>query len=92
VLHNLTVLRQDYGCCRVLCEGGGRVGSFLLQHGLAQQLELHTAPLVMGDDLAPRLFSGLNPERLADALRLRPILQGRAGDDRLALFDTSARS
>ena len=86
---NLTTLRRDYGCCRILCEGGGRLGLFLLEHGLARQFELHAAPLVMGDDAAPRLFSGLNPKRLAEALRLRPLLQGRAGEDMITLFEAS---
>ena len=85
--HNLSALRRDYGCCRILCEGGGRLGLFLLQHGLTQQFELHTAPTVMGDDAAPRLFSGLNPAHLAQALRLRPLLQGRAGEDMVMLFE-----
>ena len=87
MLHNLAALRRDFSCCRILCEGGGALGLFLLRHGLARFFELHSAPLIMGDNQAVRLFSGLNPERLADALRLRPLLQGRAGDDVITLWE-----
>ena len=85
--HNLAALRRDYGVCRILCEGGGRLGLFLLRHGLAQQFELHTAPVIMGDERAVPLFSGLDPARLTEALRLRILRQGRAGEDMIALLE-----
>ena len=88
--HNLAALRREFDCCRILCEGGGALGLFLLRHGLAQFFELHSAPLIMGDNQAVRLFSGLNPARLADALRLRPLLQGRAGDDVITLWENAS--
>ena len=89
MLHNLATLRREFNCCRILCEGGGSLGLFLLRQGLARYFELHSAPLIMGDDQAVRLFSGLDPTRLSQALRLRLLLQGRAGEDMITLWEAS---
>lgn len=84
--HNLAALRKDFGCRRILCEGGGRLALFLLRHGFAQELELHAAPLVMGDEQAVRVFSGLNPENLSQALRLKLLQRGILGEDTATLY------
>ncbi len=84
--HNLAVLRKDFDCLRILCEGGGKLALFLLRHGFAQELELHSAPLVMGDEQAVRVFSGLNPENLSQALRLKLLQRGILGEDTATLY------
>jgi riboflavin-specific deaminase-like protein len=68
------------GVRRLLVEGGGRVHSALLSGGLADELRLAVAPLVLGEEGAPRmLYPGHYP---ADRLRLVEV--GRVG--RMALL------
>lgn len=86
MIHMLAALRRDFGCQRILCEGGGALGLFLLRHGLARELELHSAPLILGDAEAVRVFSGLNPGCLAEALRLKFLQHGFLGEDTAALY------
>lgn len=67
----LAALRQDHGCHYVLCEGGGRLGLSLLHKGLAHELHLHLAPIILGDNEATALFDGLSPLQIDEALRMR---------------------
>ncbi|MFJ9422372.1 dihydrofolate reductase family protein [Streptomyces sp. NPDC101249] len=52
----LTHLRAAYGVERLMVEGGGHVHTQLLQEGLADELQLVVAPLLVGQSNAPRLF------------------------------------
>ncbi|MEU5704783.1 dihydrofolate reductase family protein [Streptomyces aurantiacus] len=52
----LTHLHDVRGVRRLMVEGGGRVHTQLLQQGLADELQLALAPLVVGQPDAPRLF------------------------------------
>ena len=52
----LTHLHDVRGVRRLMVEGGGRVHTQLLQQGLADELQLVVAPLVVGEPDAPRLF------------------------------------
>ncbi|MFB8176353.1 dihydrofolate reductase family protein [Streptomyces sp. NPDC055966] len=45
-----------HGVRRLMVEGGGTVHTQLLQQGLADELQLVLAPLLVGDPAAPRLF------------------------------------
>ncbi|MEV7796083.1 dihydrofolate reductase family protein [Streptomyces sp. NPDC087512] len=49
-------LREERGVRRLMVEGGGLVHTQLLQQGLADELQLVLAPLLVGDPDAPRLF------------------------------------
>ncbi|MEU3985461.1 dihydrofolate reductase family protein [Streptomyces sp. NPDC026672] len=49
-------LHDVYGVRRLMVEGGGTVHTQLLQQGLADELQLVLAPLLVGDPHAPRLF------------------------------------
>ncbi|MFJ8793364.1 dihydrofolate reductase family protein [Streptomyces sp. NPDC102462] len=54
-----TILSHLYaarGVRRLMVEGGGTVHTQLLRQGLADELQLVVAPLVVGDPAAPRLF------------------------------------
>ncbi|QHA05587.1 5-amino-6-(5-phosphoribosylamino)uracil reductase [Streptomyces broussonetiae] len=53
LLEHLRVVR---GVRRLMVEGGGTVHTQLLQQGLADELQLVLAPLLVGDTDAPRLF------------------------------------
>lgn len=82
----LVALRREFGCWRVLCEGGGKLALALLKAGLVQEFELHLAPRLMADALARRLFDGLCPENIKDTLQLSLKNQGRLGQDVVLLF------
>ncbi|MGW0812749.1 dihydrofolate reductase family protein [Streptomyces viridiviolaceus] len=49
-------LHDERGVRRLMVEGGGTVHTQLLQQGLADELQLVLAPLLVGDPKAPRLF------------------------------------
>lgn len=49
-------LHDVRGVRRLMVEGGGRVHTQLLAQGLADELQLAVAPLVVGEPHAPRLF------------------------------------
>ncbi|MCX4763207.1 dihydrofolate reductase family protein [Streptomyces sp. NBC_01275] len=49
-------LHAERGVRRLMVEGGGTIHTQLLQQGLADELQLVLAPLLVGDPDAPRLF------------------------------------
>ncbi|WP_413758299.1 dihydrofolate reductase family protein [Streptomyces sp. MMBL 11-3] len=73
----LTHLHDVRGVRRLMVEGGGRVHTQLLQQGLADELQLALAPLVVGQPHAPKLFgSGAYPGGPRSRMRLlgtRPV-------------------
>ncbi|MEV2195067.1 dihydrofolate reductase family protein [Streptomyces phaeochromogenes] len=73
----LTHLHDVCGVRRLMVEGGGRVHTQLLRQGLADELQLALAPLVVGEPDAPRLFGpGDYPGGPRNRLRLvetRPV-------------------
>ncbi|MFH8464883.1 dihydrofolate reductase family protein [Streptomyces sp. NPDC017991] len=73
----LTHLHDVRGVRRLMVEGGGRVHTQLLQQGLADELQLALAPLVVGQPHAPKLFGdGEYPGGPRNRLRLvetRPV-------------------
>jgi diaminohydroxyphosphoribosylaminopyrimidine deaminase/5-amino-6-(5-phosphoribosylamino)uracil reductase len=77
----LDILRREYNCFYVLCEGGGRLGLSLLRQGLADEFLLHMAPRVLGDSLARPLFDGAGAQSLEQSLNLRFISGERRGPD-----------
>ncbi|GGS38907.1 dihydrofolate reductase family protein [Streptomyces griseoviridis] len=52
----LECLYGRYGVRRLMVEGGGSVHTQLLRDGLADELQLVVAPVLVGDPAAPRLF------------------------------------
>ena len=77
----LEVLRRDYACHYVLCEGGGRLGFSFLRQGLADEILVHLAPLVLGDNQGKPLFDGGAPRSLGTASGLRLVSMERRGRD-----------
>ncbi|MFI1046740.1 dihydrofolate reductase family protein [Streptomyces griseoruber] len=49
-------LHDERGVRRLMVEGGGTIHTQLLQQGLADEVQLVLAPLLVGDPDAPRLF------------------------------------
>ncbi len=69
------------GLRRVLVEGGAGVHGALLDAGLADEVSVFVAPVLMGDDAAVPLARGRALPHLADALRLRDVRITRLGMD-----------
>ncbi|MCX4235292.1 MULTISPECIES: dihydrofolate reductase family protein [Streptomyces] len=75
----LTHLHDVRGVRRLMVEGGGRVHTQLLQQGLADELQLALAPLVVGQPHAPKLF-GDGPYPGGPRSRLRLVETRPVGD------------
>ena len=71
VREGLRVLRQEYGCLYLLCEGGGKLALSLMEKHLVRELHLHIAPKILGDNEATPLFDGRSPDTINEALQLR---------------------
>ncbi len=54
----LSILYNRYECYYLLCEGGGKLATSLLDLGLVNEIILFFAPKVLGDELAICNFSG----------------------------------
>lgn len=67
----LDYLRNDLGCPHVLCEGGGKLALSLLERDMVDEFHLFLAPMILGDNDAPPLFSGRSPLTLEEAIRMR---------------------
>lgn len=82
----LSILRNDFGCYYVLCEGGGHLAMSLLTDNKMDEMHLYLAPILLGDENAKPLFSGQQPLSIDDARRLRfTSLDLGATDARLIL-------
>lgn len=55
----------------VLCEGGPRLATSLLQEGLVDELHIHMAPIILGDSSAKALFDGRCVNEMKDAMQMR---------------------
>ncbi len=66
-LHRLLSILGERGVEKLLVEGGGTVAWSFLVNGLVDLLHIYVAPIVLGDVVAPGLFSGAS-ERSADNL------------------------
>ena len=77
----LRLLREEFGCHHVLCEGGGSLALSLFEPGLAHAFELHMAPMIMADNEASPLFNGLSPDTVQESLGLRLTRVEQCGPD-----------
>lgn len=76
VLEHLGTVR---GVRHLMVEGGGRVHTQLLREGLADELQLAVAPLLVGEADAPRMF-GTGPYPGGPRSRLRLLESRPVGD------------
>lgn len=65
------ILRQDFNCLYVLCEGGGKLALSLLETGYMDEFHLFMSPIILGDNEARPLFDGRSPLSLEDAVNMR---------------------
>jgi diaminohydroxyphosphoribosylaminopyrimidine deaminase/5-amino-6-(5-phosphoribosylamino)uracil reductase len=79
-LHAVLAALWGRGVRSVLVEGGAQVSSSFVRAGLADRLEIHVAPLVLGEGGVPS-FAGHWVQTLAGAPRFALDGVERAGDD-----------
>ena len=77
----LAYLRSELNYHYALCEGGGKLGLSMLNKSLAQELHLHLAPKILGDNEAVPLFDGMGPLTIEQALQLRITDAVPSGED-----------
>ena len=75
------ILRNELNCFYVLCEGGGHLALSLLENNFIDEFHLHIAPMILGDESAPALFSGRHPLDLEEALKMKFVSSSLYGDD-----------
>ena len=75
----MQTLYGDFDIRSILVEGGAEVFSSFLRAGLADRIDLFTAPKIIGQGRGG--FSGLRPLHLSDAYRLRVEDVMRMGSD-----------
>lgn len=59
------------GISSIIAEGGSQIHSQLIRRGLWQKMNLFVAPMIIGGEGAPAIFSGEAVNRLTDAYRFR---------------------
>lgn len=74
-------LRAECKSLYVLCEGGGSLGIFLLEQGLAGEFHLHLAPKILADDQAEPIFCGHSPLTMEQSLGMRIYRLEKTGED-----------
>lgn len=67
----LARLRRELDGHYLLCEGGGRLATSLLEQGAADELVLYLAPRVLGDEQAVPVFGGRVCQSMAQTMNLR---------------------
>lgn len=79
--HGLELLRNEFGCYYTMCEGGGKLGTSLLEDGMAHELHLHYSPKILGDGEATSLFDGRSPSQMDEAIPLHILETRLCGSD-----------
>lgn len=77
----LEMLRNEFGCYYTMCEGGGKLGTSLLEDGMAHELHLHYSPKILGDGEATSLFDGRGPSQMDEAIPLHILETRLCGSD-----------
>jgi len=65
----------------VLCEGGGKLASYLLREGLVDEVQWLVAPKILGDHLAISAVDGDLPVKLTEIQKLKNVTTQKLGDD-----------
>ncbi len=74
-------LYAELHCPYILCEGGGKLALSLLECDLVDELHLHLAPSILGDNEAKPLFDGKSPLNMEEALSMRITGSSMHGPD-----------
>lgn len=76
-----TRLREEFGCLRTLCEGGGQLALSLARQGLVDEFVLYLAPRVLGDAEGKSLFAGEAVQSMDQTLGFRLSRTKSCGED-----------
>ncbi|MCU0635945.1 MAG: bifunctional diaminohydroxyphosphoribosylaminopyrimidine deaminase/5-amino-6-(5-phosphoribosylamino)uracil reductase RibD [Gemmatimonadaceae bacterium] len=76
---------RERGVHHLFVEGGATLAGALMEAGVVDRLVIFRAPLVLGGGALPA-FAGLPGRTFADAVRLRPRVRRRLGDDLLEVY------
>ncbi|MGD9689416.1 MAG: bifunctional diaminohydroxyphosphoribosylaminopyrimidine deaminase/5-amino-6-(5-phosphoribosylamino)uracil reductase RibD [Phycisphaerales bacterium] len=79
-------LHDARGVSTVLCECGPGITSRLITLGLADELHVYIAPMLMGDLEARPAVRGFEPAPLARVPQWRQVYSRSIGDDRLIVY------
>lgn len=79
-------LRDELGCYYALCEGGGKLALSLLESDYIDEFHLYLAPLILGDNDAKPLFTGMAPLSLEEAIKMRVCAATISGGDIRAIL------
>ncbi len=77
----LRVLRSQFHCHYVLCEGGGQLATALLEQKLVNKFVLYLAPRILADHTAPSVFSGRQQVTMAETMDLQLARSEHIGSD-----------
>lgn len=69
------------GVVSLLAEGGGELAASLLKAGMANKIEFHIAPKILGGRNSRTVVGGENPSSLAEAFNLKNTCVKKIGDD-----------
>lgn len=69
------------GICHLLVEGGGEISSSVIENGLADDLYLFIAPILIGGKSAPTSFDGTGISNIKKAIRLKDLEPFKTGSD-----------
>ena len=74
-------LRREKNCHTILCEGGGRLGSSLVDQGLVDEVVYYLAPRVLGNAEGISSFSGLDVKSMEQTKNFRVLESRMCGPD-----------
>ncbi len=69
------------GVVSLLVEGGGELAASLLKDKLANKIEFHIAPKILGGSNSRPVVGGENPSSLSEALNIQNICVKKIGED-----------
>lgn len=78
-------LAEAHGVATVMLEAGARLLGAFFRQGLVQEALVFLAPIVIGAHGRPAI-EGIEPGRLADAMRLHLVDQRRRGEDVMLVY------
>jgi diaminohydroxyphosphoribosylaminopyrimidine deaminase/5-amino-6-(5-phosphoribosylamino)uracil reductase len=71
----------EMGMMSLLVEGGGQINGSFLDQGLIDKIFLFLSPKLIGDPLAPGIFSGVGFASLKETISIKDLKVRRIGED-----------
>lgn len=86
----LAHLSREHAVQQVLCEAGPTLTGALIREGLAEELLVFTAPMVLGDPGGLRAVEIASARTLDDARAWRLSMLRRVGDDAMSVYSSAS--